>query len=60
MLKFGCILVYLKYWTLNFMPLWSTLKYYSIQYLASKSKSRQAMPEGQQLASSLTAELFAC
>ena len=21
MLKFGCILVYLKYWTLNFMPL---------------------------------------
>ena len=32
MLKFGCILVYLKYWTLILMPPWSTLKYYSIQY----------------------------
>ena len=36
MLKFGCISVYLKYWTLNLMALMVYLMYYSIQTLASK------------------------
>ena len=43
MLKFGCILVYLKYWTLNFMPL---MVYPQVLFHHESSTKAQAESRG--------------
>ena len=54
--KVRLYLVYLKYWTLNLMPLMVTLRYYSIRNLASKSLPPAARPALLYLVSSIIVE----